>query len=220
MKPTRRDLGRHMLAAGGLAAMVPLLPRSAQAQAANPPANPPASSPGAPDPRLAPRQEGSATAKHRVEEWFSFTCPHCAAFAQEVFPEVKTKLIDTGNLLYVFREFPRDKLDLMAAMVARSLPESRYEPFMMALFATQAHWAFTQTSDPKDELAKMAALAGMPREIFDRVTADEALQQALLDARTEAEEKYKVDSTPTFIVNGKSQSGEMTYDRFAALVTA
>ena len=83
------------------------------------------------------------------EEWFSFTCPHCAAFAQEVFPEVKTKLIDTGKLLYVFREFPRDKLDLMAAMVARSLPPSRYEPFVMALFATQQHWAFTQTSGPE-----------------------------------------------------------------------
>jgi protein-disulfide isomerase len=215
MKPTRRDLGRHLLAAGGLAATRPLLPRHALAQAANPPA-----APAAPDPRMDPREEGSATAKDRVEEWFSFTCPHCAAFAQEVFPDVKTKLIDTGKLLYVFREFPRDKLDLMAAMVARSLPVSRYEPFMMALFATQAHWAFTTTSDPKDELAKMAALAGMPRETFDRVTADEGLQQALLDARTEAEEKYKVDSTPTFIVNGKSHSGEMTYDRFAALVTA
>jgi protein-disulfide isomerase len=169
---------------------------------------------------MAPREEGSPTAPDHVEEWFSFTCPHCAAFAEDVYPEVKTKLIDTGKLLYVFREFPRDKLDLMAAMVARSLPPSRYEPFMMALFATQQHWAFTQTSDPKEELAKMAALAGMPREAFDKAISDEQLQQALIDARTEAEEKYKVDSTPTFIVNGKSHSGEMTYDRFAALVTA
>jgi len=91
---------------------------------------------------------------------------------------------------------------------------------VLALFATQSHWAFTQTSDPRDELAKMAALAGMPRDAFDKATSDQALQQALLDARTEAEEKYKVDSTPTFIVNGKPHSGEMTYDRFAALVTA
>jgi 2-hydroxychromene-2-carboxylate isomerase len=90
----------------------------------------------------------------------------------------------------------------------------------MALFATQAHWAFTQTSDPREELAKMAALAGMPRAEFDKVTEDQQLQQELLDARTEAEDKYHVDSTPTFIVNGKSHSGEMTYDRFVALVTA
>ena len=214
MQPTRRRLlaAPAFLAASSFLAASPLLVRGARAQAANPPA--------AADPRMAPREEGSPTAKDHVEEWFSFTCPHCAAFAQEVYPDVKAKLIDTGKLLYVFREFPRDKVDLMAAMVARSLPPARYEPFVMALFATQAHWAFTQTSDPREELAKMAALAGMPRAEFDKVTEDQGLQQALLDARTEAEEKYKVDSTPTFIVNGKSHSGEMTYDRFAALVTA
>jgi protein-disulfide isomerase len=214
MQPTRRNL----LAASAALAATPWL---ARAQQATPPAaTPPAAAPAAADPRMAPRQDGSPNARDHVEEWFSFTCPHCAAFAREVYPEVKAKLIDTGKLLYVFREFPRDKLDLAAAMVARSLPPARYEPFVMALFATQAHWAFTQTSDPRDELAKMAALAGMPRDVFDRVTADQQLQQELLDARTEAEQKYNVDSTPTFIVNGKSHSGEMTYDRFAALVTA
>ena len=209
MQTTRRGFGGRVLAASAILTAPALIARRAHAQSATPP-----------DPRMAPRQEGSPTAKDRVEEWFSFTCSHCAAFAQEVYPDVKTKLIDTGKLLYVFREFPRDKLDLTAAMVARSLPASRYEPFVLALFATQSHWAFTQTSDPKEELAKMAALAGMPRDAFDKAIADEALQQALLDARTEAEEKYKVDSTPTFIVNGKPHSGEMTYDRFAALVTA
>jgi protein-disulfide isomerase len=172
------------------------------------------------DPRMADRVLGDDKAPVTIQEWFSLTCTHCAAWNKEVFPDVKAKLIDTGKLLYVFREFPRDKLDLMAAMVARSLPPSRYEPFVMALFATQQHWAFTQTSDPKEELAKMAALAGMSRDAFDKATSDEALQQALIDGRTEAEEKYKVDSTPTFIVNGKSHSGEMTYDRFAALVSS
>ena len=114
MTPTRR----RFLTASAMAAASPLFARAvagpAFAQAANPPA--------APDPRMAPRQDGSPAAKDRVEEWFSFTCPHCAAFALEVYPDVKAKLIDTGKLLYVFREFPRDKLDLMAAMVARSLP--------------------------------------------------------------------------------------------------
>ncbi len=205
MQPTRR----HVLTASAALVSASLLPQALWAQA-----------PAPADPRLVPRQDGSPKAKNKVEEWFSFTCPHCAAFAKEVYPDVKAKLVDTGKLLYVFREFPRDKLDLLAAMVARSLPESRYEPFMMALFATQPHWAFTQTSDPKDELAKMAALAGMSRAQFDQVGQDQALQQALLDGRTEAEQKYNVDSTPTFIVNGKSHSGEMPYERFAALMVA
>jgi protein-disulfide isomerase len=172
------------------------------------------------DPRMALRQEGSATAKNVVEEWFSFTCPHCARFAEEVYPEIKTKLIDTGKLRWVFREFTRNKLDMAAGLVARSLPPSRYLPFVDALFAGQAQWAFNQQADPMDELAKMAALAGMPRDSFDKVTNDDALRTALLAVQTEAEQKYSIDSTPTFIINGKAESGEMPYDRFAAQMIA
>jgi len=172
------------------------------------------------DPRMALREDGSATAKNVVEEWFSFTCPHCARFAADVYPEIKTKLIDTGKLRWVFREFTRNKLDMAAGMVARSLPPSRYLPFVDALFAGQAEWAFNQQVDPMDELAKMAALAGMPRDSFDKVTNDDALRTAMLAAQTEAEQKYNIDSTPTFIINGKAQSGEMPYDRFAAQMIA
>jgi protein-disulfide isomerase len=172
------------------------------------------------DPRMAPREEGSATAKNVVEEWFSFTCPHCARFAEDVYPEIKTKLIDTGKLRWVFHEFTRNKLDMAAGLVARSLPPSRYLPFVDALFAGQAQWAFNQQADPMDELAKMAALAGMPRDSFDKVTNDDALRTAMLAVQTDAEQKYSIDSTPTFIINGKAQSGEMPYDRFAAQMIA
>jgi len=172
------------------------------------------------DPRMAPRAYGPEDAKNVVEEWFSFTCPHCARFAAEIYPEIKTKLIDTGKLRWVFREFTRNKLDLAAGMVARSLPPSRYLPFVDALFAGQAQWAFNQQADPMDELAKMAALAGMPRDSFDKVTNDDALRTALLAVQTEAEQKYSIDSTPTFIINGKAESGEMPYDRFAAQMIA
>jgi len=172
------------------------------------------------DPRMALREDGSATAKNVVEEWFSFTCPHCARFAADVYPEIKTKLIDTGKLRWVFREFTRNKLDMAAGLVARSLPPSRYLPFVDALFAGQAQWAFNQQADPMDELAKMAALAGMPRDSFDKVTNDDALRTALLAVQTEAEQKYSIDSTPTFIINGKAESGEMPYDRFAAQMIA
>jgi protein-disulfide isomerase len=194
---------RTFLAATSALLAVPMLARAADA-----------------DPRMAPRGDGPENAKNHVEEWFSYTCPHCARFAADIYPEIKTKLIDTGKLRYVFREFPRDKLDLAAAMVARSLPPSRYEPFMMALLAGQQQWAFNREADPMDELAKMAALAGMPRDAFDKVTNDDALRTALLAAQTEAEQKYSIDSTPTFIINGKAQAGEMPYDRFAALLTA
>ncbi len=171
------------------------------------------------DPRMAPRALGPEDAKNVVEERFSFTCPHCAAFARDDYPDIRTKLIDTGKVRYIFHEFPRDKLDMAAACVARSLPPSRYEPFVLALLSTQKQWAFNRQADPTEELAKMAALAGMPRDAFDKAINDTALQNALLAAQTAAEERYNIDSTPTFIVNGVAHPGELTYAAFAALLT-
>ncbi len=167
---------------------------------------------------LTPRSEGSATAPVTVEEWMSFTCPHCADFALNTFPQIKAKLIDTGKIRWVFREYPRDKTDLAAALIARSLPPSRYEPFIMALFADQRHWAYDPSVDPMDALTQMAGLAGLSRDAVNQALNDDALKNALLQAQTEAEQKYNIDSTPTFIINGKPHAGEMTYDQFAALV--
>lgn len=169
------------------------------------------------DPRMAQRFDGPADCPNVLYEWFSYTCPHCARFAADVFPQVKAKLIDPGHLKYVFCEFPRDRLDLAAAMVARSLPPARYEPFMEALLASQAQWAFNRDADPMDELAKEAALAGMPRTAFDAATNDTALRDALVAAQTQATDQYKIDSTPTFIANGKAHAGEMTLAEIAAL---
>ncbi len=206
MQPTRRTL---------LAAATTLLATPAILRA-QPAATPPAA-PATPDPRLAPRDLGDVNAKLQVEEWFSFTCSHCAAFAADDFPDIKAKLIDTGKMHYTFREFPRDRLDLAAACVARSLPAISYDRFVFSLLASQRAWAFDRSVDPKDELAKRAALAGMPREVFDKVIDDESLKNAILAAQADAEKKYSIDSTPTFIVNGKSHPGEMTAADFLAI---
>lgn len=80
------------------------------------------------DPLFAPRQLGNPNAKVVVEEWFSLTCIHCAHFAENTFPQVKTNLIDTGKIRYVFHDFPTDQTATIAAMVARALPVDRYEP--------------------------------------------------------------------------------------------
>ena len=189
MQPTRR---RVIVAAATIAAVG----RPARAGIPN-------------DPRMADRANGKPDARVTVVEWFSFTCHFCAHFAADVFPEVRAKLIDTGRLRLVFREYPRDQVDLMAAMVARSLPPSRYEPFKDALLATQAHWAFDRSVDSKEELAKMAALAGVPRVLFDRFVADEQLKNEILAAQAQAEQAYNINATPSFIVNGRAQTGEV-----------
>ena len=79
------------------------------------------------------RAIGSPAAKVTVLEFFSLTCTHCAHFANTTFPKVKSDLIDTGKVRYVYRDFPLDQVALTAAMVARTLPAERYEPFVNAL---------------------------------------------------------------------------------------
>ncbi len=153
----------------------------------------PAPAPAAADPRMADRALGKPDAKIVVDEWFSFTCPHCAHFAADVLPEIQAKLIDTGKVRMVFHAYPRDQVDLTAEVVARSLPPERYIPFMDTLLASQARWAFDRSVDPKDELAKMAALAGMSRTMFDQVTADEKLKSEILASQAQIENAYHVE---------------------------
>ncbi len=161
-----------------------------------------------------PRQVGSPSAKVTVEEWFSLTCTHCAHFAQETFPDLRTKLIDTGKLLWVFKDFPLDRIALQAAMVGRALPPDHYEQFILALFASQDRWAFAQGVDYTKELWGMAALAGMSRPTFDAAIGDTTLQNWILAQQKQAETKYNIDATPSFVINGKMVSGEMSYAEF------
>ena len=63
----------------------------------------------------------------------------------------------------------------------------------------------------------MAGLAGMPRATFDAAVGNEALKTAILAQQDVASKKYSVDSTPTFVFNGKPQAGEVSFSTFAKL---
>lgn len=168
-----------------------------------------------------PRAErfiGKPDAKVTVGEYFSLTCTHCAAFAQTTFPEVKKNLIDTGEVRWVFHDYPLDQVALTASMVARYLPVDRYEPFINALFASQNRWAFGRGTDPTDELWKIAGLAGMSRQTFDKAIGDTALRDWIVQEQKADTDKWKIDSTPSFVINGQKYAGEMSYDAFRKLI--
>jgi protein-disulfide isomerase len=169
------------------------------------------------DPR-AERFIGKPDAKTTVGEYFSLTCTHCAAFAQGAFPEIKKNLIDTGAVKWVFHDYPLDQVALTASMVARYLPVDRYEPFINALFATQNRWAFGRGNDPTDEIWKIAGLAGMSRATFDKAIGDTSLREWVVKEQTADTAKWKIDSTPSFVVNGQKYAGEMSYDAFRKIL--
>jgi protein-disulfide isomerase len=166
----------------------------------------------------AERSVGKPDAKVTVNAYFSLTCSHCAAFARETYPLVKKDLIDTGKVRWVFHDYPLDQVALTAAMVAHYLPVDRYEPFIDALFNTQDRWAFNRGANPTDELWKMAALAGMSRATFDKAISDNDLKAWILKEQQADQDKWKIDSTPSFVIDGKKYAGEMGYDAFRKLV--
>lgn len=169
--------------------------------------------------RRAERSIGRPDAKVTVTEFFSLTCGHCAHFAQSVLPAVKEKLIDTGKMRLVYWDYPLDQLALMAAMIARHLPPERYEPFVLALLSTQDRWAFNRGANPTEELWKMAALAGLSRQAFDAAIADTALRDWILTQARTAQEKWRVDATPSFVVNGQKLPSGPTLETFQKLVS-
>jgi protein-disulfide isomerase len=204
---------RTLLSIAGSAAVVLGLPgvlRSVQAQPA--PAAP------AEDARKTLRSLGDPAAKVTVAEFFSLTCTHCAAFARDTMPQLEKDLIGPGKLRFVFHDFPLDQVALTAAMVARSLPPMRYYPFISALFANQDRWAFARGVNSTEELWKMAALAGMSRTTFDKAVADTDLRSWILAQQQQDQDHWKIDSTPSFVINDKTFSGEMGYDAFRKLL--
>jgi protein-disulfide isomerase len=170
------------------------------------------------DPRLAERSIGKADAPVTVQEFFSLTCGHCAAFSRDTLPRVKRELVDTGRIRLVYRDFPLDQLALAVAGLARSVPAERYSPFVETLFATQDRWAFNRNADVKAELWKVAALAGMDRDTFEKAIVDAPLQRAILEQRAEAQRQYNISSTPSFVFGTRLVPGAIGFDRFAALV--
>ncbi|MCB8875532.1 thioredoxin domain-containing protein [Acidisoma silvae] len=165
-----------------------------------------------------PRSIGSATAPVTVEEFFSLTCTHCAHFSMTTMPDVMEKLVKPGKLRIVYHDFPLDAVALEAAMVARYLPTTQYYPFITALFASQDTWAFAPGVNYTDELWKMAALAGMGRDVFDKAVADSALKNWIQTQQVADEKMYNIEATPSFLIKGKTQAGDMEYSDFVSAI--
>ena len=193
----------------------------AQASTQAPPPAPAAPAQPTPSgPQYTARTLGADSAPVKVHEYFSLTCTHCAHFATAIMPRVKQAFVDTGKVQFIYHDFPLDQVALKAAQVARYLPDAEYYPFIEALFASQDDWAFQPGEDYHASIFKYAALAGMDRGTYETAWNDSALAQFIVTAQKQAETLYKIDATPTFIIDGKVFPGALEYDDFAAKVTA
>ncbi len=161
---------------------------------------------------------GKADAPVTVIEYASFTCPHCAAFEAEVFPEIKKAYIDTGKVRFILREVYFDRYGLWASMVARCGGEMRFFGIAEMLFKDQKQWLNGQ--DPAataDNLRKIGRSAGMTDAELNACLADEATATALVDWYNANQLKDGVEATPSFIINGEKVSN-MSYAEFAKVL--
>ena len=161
-------------------------------------------------PEFGERALGEADAPVTIIEYASATCPHCASFPVDTFPALKEEFIDTGKVRFIFREFPFDDLALAAFMLARCAPEERYFPIVDVLFEEQQSW----TREPREELLKIARMAGFTEESFNQCLENEEIAEGILEIRSTGAEQYGVDSTPTFFVNGTVIEGNQPIERF------
>jgi protein-disulfide isomerase len=156
---------------------------------------------------------GDANAPSTIVEYASMTCPHCAQFHKVVLPELQAKYFDKGQARLILREFPLDGLAVAAFMLARCAGPDRYYPMVGALFETQQVWA-VPGAEGKEKLLLIAKQAGFSKEKFDQCLADKELFNKIVETRKRENEKFGVDSTPTFFVNGKRLTGEHTLQDF------
>lgn len=213
-------MDNRYLAAGGVGVLVVaavaaafffLMPKAAQTQAnTGDPAYQAALAPKSDDIGL-----GDPKAPIKFIEYASAGCPHCAAFAIGVMPDIKKNWIDTGKVYYVFRDYPLDNVATYASMIARCLPSDKFYPFMDILFRNQPAW-HTDKVDPKEALVELSRRAGLSREQVESCLKDQAILDRITKSREEAESALKVDSTPTMFVNGERMVGAIPYNEFEA----
>jgi protein-disulfide isomerase len=159
---------------------------------------------------------GDPKAPITVIEYASMTCPHCAHFSMTSFPELKKRYIDTGKVYYIFREFPLDELAAAGSMLARCAsadagPEG-YFALVETLFASQRDWV---AQKPRAPMLAIWRQTGKSEEAFDACLANQPMVQGIEKVRSDASRKYGVQSTPTFFINGKLVSGDMSIEDMA-----
>ncbi len=145
------------------------------------------------------RVKGRIEAPITIYEYASYTCSHCGTFYTKTLPKIKKKFIDTGMVKFIFRDFPLDSYALTASKITRCLPDNQYYNMVEVYFSNIKRWL--QSPDPVKALAQLGALAGMNEEKFTACNSNKDLDEAIMVSMKQAQEKYKIKATPTFVFN-------------------
>jgi protein-disulfide isomerase len=165
---------------------------------------------------------GNANAKVTVVEYASVGCPVCGKWYREIWPQFKAKYVDTGKVHYVFKEMlvgggAEIAVAASGFLVARCAGKDKYFAVTDAIFKNQEQ-AFNAPRETLDDIAKSV---GMTEDQFNKCVNDDAALKALDDRVKQHSSVDHVNSTPTFVINGKAmEPGYHTLDEMDAAIKA
>ncbi len=163
---------------------------------------------------------GSPEAKVTVKVFSSLTCPHCANFHDAIFNNLKKDYIDKGLVKFEHHAFPLDLAALNAEIVVRcqSNNDKKFK-LLEEIYNKQKIWAVGSDINKINELIKEIGVGfGLTNEKMSNCLKDDKVQDEILNQRIEAQKKYKIESTPTIIVNGKKYSSKVDYKTFKKVI--
>mgnify|MGYP005998712497 FL=1 len=159
---------------------------------------------------------GDPDAKVIIKVFSSLTCPHCANFHTSTYDKLKKEYIDTGLVKFEHHPFPLDLAALNAEVIVRCQNNvvKKFE-LLTEIYKKQKTWAVGSDINKINELIKKIGLNfDLSNEKMDGCLKSEQIQDEILEQRIEAQKKYKIDSTPTIIINEKKYSGKVDYIQF------
>ena len=167
---------------------------------------------------LVDRVLGNPEAPVTMDDFSSLTCPHCADFHTQTLPLLIAKYVNTGKMKVVFHDFPLDQYALRAAMLARCADPEHYFGFINVLFEDQKRWV--HASDPQQALAQIGALGGLSAADFSACMANKELSDVIIARTQDAQKKFDVRSTPTFVFNNgaKKLEGALPVEKFTDVI--
>ena len=153
---------------------------------------------------------GNENAKISIIAYESLTCSHCANFHIDVLPDLKKEYIDTGIAKIEFRHFPLDVAAFNASKIAQCKNDGNSE-ILNILYLNQSKWIKGGTIDEVNENLKKFLVSEGIKVDFEKCTNNKSIEDFVLNDRIEGVKKFKVNATPTIIINDKKFEKSLNY---------
>ena len=153
---------------------------------------------------------GNKNAKITIIAYESLTCSHCANFHKDVYPKLKKEYIDTGLAKIEFRHFPLDMAAFNASKISQCTNDQNLE-ILESLYSNQQAWVKGNTIDEiNNNLKKFIKKEGFKLD-FEKCIDDKEIEDFVLNDRIEGTKNFKVNATPTIIINNKKFEKSLNY---------